>query len=161
MGLGCTRRTRTHVGVTHSPEPALARSPSIPIADIQKEYLDDLKCRVSPSHYRNVKSRLDRTTVALQLVDVRDLQPVQVIRYRNQQREEGASNRTANLVADSLGAMISWAVGCGMLEVNPLRNVRRLPDGAGHQRYRRRALTDVEIQRFLAAAEQDDQDTSA
>ena len=127
---------------------------------IQREYLDDLKCRVSPSHYKNVKSRLDRTVAALHLGDIRELQPVQVIRYRNQQREEGASNRTANLVVDSLCAMFAWALGCGLITTNPLRNVRRLPDGAGHQRYRRRALSDVEIARFLEAAEQDDRETA-
>lgn len=133
---------------------------SVPIALIQKEYLEDLKCRVSPGHFRNVKTRLDRTLGALQVPDLKDLQPVQVIRYRNQRREAGASNRTANLVVDSLSAMFAWAVGCGLLVSNPLRNVRRLPDGAGNQRYRRRALSDDEIVRFLKAADEDDRETA-
>jgi len=127
---------------------------------IHREYLDDLKCRVSPLHYANVKARLDRTIAALGLVALQDLQPVRVIRYRNQLREGGASNRTANLVVDSLGAMLSWALGCGLIEANPLRNVRRLPDGAGHQRCRRRAMTDDEIERFLGAAKADDEATA-
>lgn len=126
------------------------------LASIQREYLEDLKCRVSPSHYTNVKARLERLAAALQLGDLHQLQPLQVIRYRNQQREKGASNRTANLVVDSFGAMLAWAVGCGLIPTNPLRQLRRLPDGAGHQRYRRRALTDDEIRRFLEAAGQDD-----
>ena len=130
------------------------------MATIHHEYLDDLKCRVSPLHYRNVKARLDRTIAALGLAALPDLQPVRVIRYRNQLREGGASNRTANLVVDSLGAMLSWALGCGLIETNPLRNVRRLPDGVGHQRCRRRAMTDDEIARFLAAAKDDDEATA-
>lgn len=133
----------------------------ISLTAIQREYLDDLRCRVSASHYKNVKSRLDRTVAALHWVGLHDLQPVQVIRYRNEQREKGASNRTANLIVDSLGAMFGWALGCGLIDVNPLRNVRRLPDGAGYQRYRRRALSDTEIHRFLKAAHCDDQDTAA
>lgn len=128
---------------------------------IQREYLDDLKCRVSPAHFKNVKSRLDRTVSALNWVGLVDLQPVQVIRFRNQQREQGASNRTANLVVDSLCAMFAWALGCGLIDANPLRNVRRLPDGVGNQRYRRRALSDDEIDRFLKAAAGDDLDTAA
>jgi integrase len=147
--------------VLHHPESTLPLPPAASLALIQREYLDDLKCRVSPSHYKNVKSRLDRTVATLHLADLRDLQPVQVIRYRNQQREQGASNRTANLVVDSLCAMFAWALGCGMIEANPLRNVRRLPDGAGNQRYRRRALSDEEIERLLRAAESDDREISA
>lgn len=139
------------------PESTALAHAGVSLAAIQREYLEDLKCRVSASHYKNVKARLDRLAAALQLDDLRHLQPLQVIRYRNLQREKGASNRTANLVVDSLGAMLGWAVGCGMIEANPLRNLKRLPDGAGHQRYRRRALTDAEIVRFLEAAQQDDQ----
>lgn len=138
----------------------LPRAPGVSISTIVNEYLADLQCRVSSRHHLTVKARLDRTLKALQLNHLGDLQPVQVLRYRNQQREAGAANRTANLVVDSLVAMFSWAVGCGLIETNPLRNLRRLPDGAGHQRYRRRALTDAEIERFLAAAEQDDGATS-
>lgn len=138
------------------PLPATA----IPLTLIQREYLDDLKCRVSPSHFKNVKSSLDRTVAALQLGNLHELQPVQVIRYRNQQRESGAANRTANLIVDNLGAMFAWALGCGLITTNPLRNIRRLPDGAGNQRYRRRALSDDEIERFLAAAAADNQQTA-
>lgn len=142
--------------MSHPPEPAPTGCVSVSLASIHREYLEDLKCRVSPGHYKNVKARLDRVVAALNLDDLARLQPLQVIRYRNQLRENGAANRTANLVVDSLGAMFEWAVGCGLIESNPLRNLRRLPDGAGHQRYRRRAMTDAEIARFLHAAHQED-----
>jgi integrase len=148
-------------GMSHQAESASAAQNAVAVATIQKEYLDDLKCRVSPGHFKNVKSRIDRTMAALTLTTLAELQPVQILRYRNQQREKGASNRTANLVFDSFCAMFAWALGCGLIETNPLRNVRRLPDGAGNQRYRRRALTDVEIERFLQAAADDDRETAA
>ena len=143
-------------GMTHAPEPTFPPAATVSLASIQREYLEDLKCRVSPSHYKNVKARLDRLATALHIGDLHQLQPLQLIRYRNLQREKGASNRTANLVVDSFGAMLAWAVGCGLIPTNPLRQLRRLPDGAGNQRYRRRALTDDEIRRFLEAATQDD-----
>lgn len=89
-----------------------------------------------------------------------DLQPIQVIRYRNQLREGGLANRTANMVVDRLRTMLDWALGCGLIESNPLRNIRKLPCTAQHQRYRRRALSDEEIDRFLAAAEADGRETA-
>lgn len=145
----------------HRPDPHASAADAIPIATLVAEYLEDLECRVSRGHFKNVKSRLTRTIAALGLTTVGDLQPVQIIRYRNQHRADGASNRTANLLVDTMGAMFAWALGCGLIDVNPLRNVRRLPDGVGHQRYRRRALTDAEIERFLQAAALDDEATAA
>ena len=131
-----------------------------PLADIQREYLDDLRHRVTPAHHRNVEQRLGRTLTALGAVLVSDLRPLEVIRFRNQRREEGASNRTANLVVDSLRSMLTWALECGLIDGSPLGRIRRLPDGAGHQRCVRRALTDDEITRFLDAARADDLETA-
>ncbi len=132
-----------------------------PIAVLAQEYLADLQCRVSPAHFQNVRSRLTRAIAGLQLTTLEELQPVQILRYRNQQRAAGAANRTANLSVESLGAMLAWALGCGMIPANPLRNLRPLPVGVGHQRYRRRSLTDAEIEQFLAAARADDEATAA
>lgn len=63
------------------------------------------------------------------------------------------------MVVDRLRTMPNWALGCGLIESNPLRNIRKLPCTVLHLRYRRRALTDEEIDRFLAAAEADDRET--
>ena len=128
---------------------------------IQREYLDDLRHRTSPMHHMNVRGRLKRTLAALDAVYAHDIRPLAVIRYRNQMRERGASNRTANLVVDSLRAMLTWAVGCRLVDGNPLGAIPRLPDGSGYQRYRRRALTEKEVGAFLRAAEGDDRDTAA
>ncbi len=62
------------------------------IGEIQREYLLDLKSRTSPAHYKNVKQRLERTVAALGAAEEHDLQPLAVIRHRNQVRERGASN---------------------------------------------------------------------
>ena len=136
-------------------------SPCAPkLDDIQREYLDDLRHRVSAAHYRNVELRLARTLAALGVERIDDLQPIAVIRYRNQLREQGLSNRSANLVVDNLRTMLGWADECGLVATNPLGRIRRLPDGAGHQRCVRRALSEDEIRAFLKAAEADDRDTA-
>jgi integrase len=130
------------------------------LEDIQREYLDDLRHRVTPAHFRNVEQRLTRTLAALGAERVDDLQPLVVIRYRNQLRAGGLANRSANLVADNLRTMLAWASECRLLETNPLGRIRRLPDGAGYQRCVRRALSEDEIRQFLRAAEADDQGTA-
>jgi integrase len=130
--------------------------PLSPIRQILRDYLDDLKYRVTAAHYTNVQRRLDLVLTSLRIFDVAQVKPVEVVRFRNQRREEGAANRTANLLVDNLSSMLAWAHGSGLIESNPLRNIRRLPDGSGHQRYRRRAMTDAEIEQFLAAAREDD-----
>ncbi len=142
--------------------PETRRAPSsISLVEIQREYLDDLKHRASETHHANVKSSLKRVLAALQVEDLRDLQPIQVIRYRNQQRDAGLANRSANMLVDRLRSMLNWAVGCGLIDSHPLRFIRRLPCSAQHQRYRRRSLTDEEIDRFLAAADEDDREVAA
>jgi integrase len=145
--------------VTRRPDPAREHD-DVPLDLIQREFLDDLKFRASASHHRNVKSSITKALAALNVELLGDLQPIHVIRYRNQLREGGLANRTANMVVDRLRTMLNWALGCGLIESNPLRNIRKLPCTAQHQRYRRRALTDEEIDRFLAAAEADDRETA-
>lgn len=132
----------------------------MPLDLIQREYLDDLKYRASAAHYRNAKSSITKVLAALKVENLSDLQPILLIRYRNQLREGGLANRTANMVVDRLRTMFNWALGCGLIESNPLRNIRKLPCTAQHQRYRRRSLTDEEIDRFLAAAAADDRETA-
>ena len=131
------------------------------LADVAREYLDDLQHRVTDGHFRNVRGRLGRVLEALDAKLVEDLKALDVLRYRNQVRTDGASNRTANLFVDGLRAMLTWAVECGVIEHNPIGRIRRLPEGAGHQRCVRRALSDQEITRFLSAADEDDRHAAA
>jgi len=136
------------------------RKNPIRLDELRREYLDDLRHRVTQAHYRNVELRLTRTLASLSAVDVSDLEPLAVIRHRNGLSAGGVSNRTANLVVDSLKTMLAWGADCGLVPENPLGRIRRLPDGAGHQRCVRRALSEEEIERFLQAAKDDDQETA-
>jgi integrase len=133
---------------------------SLLLSDLQRDYLEDLRHRVTPAHFRNVQIRLTRTLAGLATEHVSQLQPLLVIHYRNQLRAEGLASRSANLVVDNLRSMLGWAHDCGLIATNPLSRIRRLPDGAGHQRCVRRALSEEEITSFLRAAEADDHDAS-
>ena len=127
------------------------------LRQIRDDYVADLALRVSPAHLRNVRSFLDRTIEALCDATVGDLRAMDVLRYRNQLQAQGLSNRTANLHADSLRGMLNWAAEIGLITANPIKGLRRLPEGKDHQRNRRRALSDKEIERYLAAVAFDDE----
>jgi len=128
------------------------------LSEIMEPYLRDLALRSVGHHHKNVRQRLAHVIDQLGDPRVRDLRAVDVIQVRNRAVEGGKAPRTGNLLVDRLRAMFAWAVATGLLDANqdPLRNVRRIPDGGKHQRRRRRAMSDNEIERFLRAAEEDD-----
>ena len=99
-------------------------------AEILDEYLRDLAHRASPFHVKNVRARLTRLFQATEVGDSHAIHPLEVIRYRNRLVEQGAANRTANLVVQSLSAMMKWAVACGLAEENPVAGIPRLPVGS-------------------------------
>ncbi len=128
------------------------------LAEIAKLYLEDLRPRVCERHFKNVSARLGRTLAALEGMRVRDLRPMHLIRIRNEVKAAGASHRTANLVVTTVQAMIRWAVENEIVAHDPVAHVKGLPNTREHHAYRRRALTDAEIDRFLAVAEAEDEE---
>jgi integrase len=54
--------------------------------------------------------------------------------------------------------MLRWAERNGLVGRNPIEHVARLPETEEHKKYKRRALSEDEITRFLAASEADDED---
>jgi len=118
-------------------------------------FLLDLRVRVSPRHFKMVAARLRRMTEQLGDPRVRDIKPTDVTRLRAEHLARGSSPRTSNLLGDSLSAACRWAVDARMIAQHPLRGLRRLPE-RGHERRRRRALSEAEVGRFLQAAADDD-----
>ena len=127
-----------------------------PLAELRDAYLADLETRACPRHLVNVRAGIDRTLGALRAKRVRDLRPHNLIQYRAARLKEGLSRRSANLEVDRLRAMLTWAERVGLVAANPVKHLPRLPESEATKRYRRRAMTEEEIARFLAAAEDDD-----
>lgn len=138
-----------------------AEGQSLSLSDISVQYLEDLGARVTPAHAKNITQRLARTLPQLAELRVRDLRPMHLIRLRNEALAAGKSNRTANLIVETVKSMLKWAVEAGLIAANPIQNVKKLPEGRAHQVCRRRAMTDEEIDRFLAAAGEDDERAAA
>lgn len=126
------------------------------LGEVFTEYLEDLRPRVTRRHFTQVESRLLRTQKELGDLRVRDLRPADLVRARNRRLDEGASHRTCNLVVTTVQAALRWAVENQVIAASPVEHVKRLPETRDHQRYRRRALTEGEIESFLAASRADD-----
>ena len=133
----------------------------MPLADLREAYLEDLATRVGAKQIRSVTDSLARVLAWLPAQRVRDVRALDVLRFRADRLQRGASNRTANVDVAALSAMLRWAASINAIAENPLRSIRRLPTTEAHQRRNRRALSDAEIEAFLSAAQQDDLDAGA
>jgi integrase len=129
---------------------------SMPLAEIRDLYLADLRHHVGPRHLLNVELKLRRLLEELEAVRVRDVTPHAVMLFRDKLASEGLAHRTCNLYANTLRAMLRWAAEAGLIARNPIERLKALPEGPRHIRCKRRAMSEEEIQAFLAAAEEDD-----
>jgi integrase len=127
------------------------------LTEVVEQYLIDLEPRVTRHHFRNVKGRLNNTLPKLEGMRVRDLKVMDMTRIRSQAVASGSAHRTANLICSTLNAALRWGVEAEILASNPIRHLKKLPETAEFKKYQRRAMTDEEIGRFLAASRQDDE----
>jgi integrase len=126
------------------------------LREVLDAYIADLATRATPTHCANVRARLRWLIEDLGVTLVHELQPHTLLLHRAARLKSGSSVRTANLVTDRLRAMLTWAVRVGLIATNPLAALPRLPENEATKRYRRRALSDAEIDALLAAARDDD-----
>lgn len=126
------------------------------LRELVDAYLADLATRCCPHHVLNTRIGLADVLAAVPVERVGDLRPIQMIEYRAKRLAEGASARTANLACDRLRACLNWAVQLDLIARNPIQKLPRLKETEATARYRRRALSEVEITAFLAAAAEDD-----
>ncbi len=124
--------------------------------DLRDRYLADLGARVTPMHKLNVELQLARILDAIPPRSVGELTAGHFLDYRAKLLADGASNRTANVHLQALRGVLRWAVKVELIAKNALQGIDKLPDGKRHQRYRRRALTEEEIERFVVAVETED-----
>jgi integrase len=127
-----------------------------PLRDVLDAYTADLATRATPTHCANVRARLRWLIDDLGVAHVHDIKPHTLLLHRAERLRSGSSVRTANLVTDRLRAMLTWAVRVGLISTNPLASLPRLPENDATKRYRRRALSDAEIEALLDAARDDD-----
>jgi integrase len=153
---------RMRTQLIHERDMALAglgtvQGQELPLGEIRDLYLADLKPQVVPRHHEGVGARLERMLSVFGDIRVRDLKPLTLMQYRNARLAEGKAQRTANVDVATLKACLNWAVSAGLIAANPIGAMKMLVEKEAQRRYRRRALSEEEIDRFLAAARADDE----
>ncbi|MCY3019511.1 MAG: tyrosine-type recombinase/integrase [Planctomycetota bacterium] len=122
----------------------------IPCQELREKYLTAQKARVTPHHHKIVTQRLDAVLEATRAYVVKRLTPDALEAYLTGLQDKGLSARSANLYLQAVKGMLTWAVHRRMLPYNPLDCVKPRPEI--EKRYVRRALTEDEIPKVLAAA---------
>jgi integrase len=121
-----------------------------PLVEHLRDFKADLKARGrSPMYVYNVTHSAAILMEACSWRLPRDVTPESFTAWRARQRDKAA--KTLNEYLNSLCALLNWMHAQGRLLANPLACVGRV-DTAGKQVRRRRALTDDEKARLLAAA---------
>jgi len=133
---------------------------SMALDELRNAYLGDLEARVGQSQFVNIRLRLRKILDGLGVQRVRDVRVADVLRYRAERVKAGVANGTANADVNALKTMLKWGVDAQLIAESPLRAIKPLPDGEAHQARPRRAMTDREIEAFIAAARADDQHTA-
>jgi integrase len=129
---------------------------SMELARLRDAYLVDLELRVGAKQLRSRTDSLARVLAALTATRVRDLRVADVQRYQRERLAQGVANRTVNVDTGALASMLNWAVSAQLVAENPIKTLKPLPTSERHQRRVRRALSEDEVERFLAAAAEDD-----
>jgi len=131
------------------------------LTELRDQYLADLAVRVGAKQLRSRTDSLARVLAAITATRVRDLRVGDLLRYQRERLAQGVSNRTVNVDVGAVKSMLAWAVTAQLIAESPLRALKPLPTGERHQRRVRRALSEDEIERFLAAADADDAECAA
>ena len=131
-----------------------------PLRELADAYLEDLVTRATPGHVKNVRGILERALAALP-ERVSELRAIDLVRYRASLVAEGAGNRTSNNNVSRVLALLKWSARMGLITESPVGEIDPLPEREADKRCRRRALSEQEIQRFLAALDADDERAAA
>ena len=124
-----------------------------PLADHVRDYI--AHCRhagYAKKHVDEKVRHLDRTLDATGATRLGDLTPDALESHLRAMRETGLSARTVNFARQIAVAFMSWCVKTGRAESNRLSVVPKLDEGKDRRRVRR-PLTDAELARLLAVAD--------
>jgi integrase len=139
----------------------LLGSKPCPLDPLVESYLAAQTVAVTRRHVGILTSRLARLLRELRsmaraageppIADVADLRLDLIGRWCTQQLQAGMAPNTARQYLIHLRGLTNWAVGEGLLEVNPLTSLRLPPGGRDRETRPRGAFTQDEVVRILAA----------
>ncbi len=121
----------------------------IELVELLKGYLDARRLRTRSDYPEQAEADLKRVFAFCRVRLLKDLTPVLVEKYIAHILDSGKAAATANRVLTRLNALLNWAVKARRIPYNPIACVERTQ---GQKRHVRRALSDNELSRLLAAA---------
>ncbi|MCB9833591.1 MAG: site-specific integrase [Planctomycetes bacterium] len=133
----------------------------VAIAEIMVAYMEAARLVRSASHIDRLGRLLPCVIERLGVRVVKEISRARLNAYRARRHDEGLSNATINRELSSLRAMLTWAVDNELLGFNPMVGLKRLPEGEKFRKRPRRAATDDEAARIIAAAEAIDVENAA
>jgi site-specific recombinase XerD len=145
--LATPRGETTLRGVRGAVRPRIALTLAVMFAG----YLAELELRSKTSTMKAARSALAIVQRDLGDVPADSIDRLALEEWRRSRAAAGRSNRTINRDLTTLGAAYSFALDRGMVKVNPVRSLRRLPQSGRHRRRVARAAGDDEIGKILAA----------
>lgn len=133
------------------------------VDEVVEAYLADLSRRNSGRYAEQTRQQIQRVLGHLGNITIRNLRAQHLLDYRAVRANEVGrnrktpSNRTLNAEVDAFKRALRWASRAGVIGASPVDDLQRLPQREADLRKRRRALSDDEVRRFLAAAEGEDE----
>ena len=124
---------------------------SVSLSTLFESYLAELAMRAKPSTIKGARSAAAIALRGLGDVPASSIDRLVLEEWRRARAKEGRSNRTINRDLTTLGAAFAFGLERGMVPENPVRALRRLPQGGRHRRRVGRAAGDDEVRRILAA----------
>lgn len=126
------------------------------VASVVESYLAELATRSDPRRVAETARMLERVVESMALVLVRHVTLERVTVWRQARLKAGASHKTVNNQVTALRAALRHARALGRLGADPLDGLRALRVTDRERRRSPRALSEEEIGRLLAAAEESD-----
>ena len=141
-------RQREEAGIL---EPKLRRdSASRPLAEHVQTYVDDLRAKKRAAKWvKIVGFRLTSLFDSCGWTRFADISADGFLKWRSANRERHGA-KTLNDYLGTCASFITWAERCDRIKCNPLRHIERV-EVRGHERVRRRALTEAELRRLVLA----------
>jgi integrase len=127
---------------------------NVPLEQVLDDYVADLETRARPRGVASMRQALKPVRRHFAGRRVRDINRAGVLSYRQARLGAGLARSTVNGEIDALHAALTFAARFDLIGENPIAGVPKLPVRPEHRRRTARALSEDEIARFLAAAEE-------
>jgi len=148
------RAEQVRSGIITPAQEEVAEHQDVPLSEHFGAYLAHLRAKgVSDVYRANAEHNLQRISEECEFARLRDMRRSAMERWMAQRAADGMGARTRNAHRAAIVAFGNWCVATHRLSLNPFEKLPRANEQAD-RRHQRRALTEDELTRLLAVAQQ-------